>query len=432
MRTFLLVWSGQLVSTIGSYMTFFALTLWAWDATSSATALALVGFFSRLPSIPITLIAGLIVDRCNRKRLMLLGDAIAAFSTLAIGLLYLTDQLQLWHLYGAAMLNGGFGQIQLLAYKASLSSIVPTVQLTRANSMNSVVHYGSVIVGPALAGILHPLIGLPGILIIDLLTFGVAVSTLIACTIPQPEVEKPPEKITEREPLLTKLTFGFRVVWRQPNLRVLLLITTLFWFFHDLGGAVYRPMILARSDGSATALASVSSAAGIGGVMGAILLSLHGGPKRKVKGMLAGFIGAGLCKTVLGLGRSPTVWVPAQFCSSLNFPLLGSSENVLWMQSITAEKQGRVFAANSLVLQGGSAIAALIAGPLAEGIFEPWLTAQDIIPVLSVLLNSDPGAGIALLYVLTSLCLILVGTVGGSISQLWMIETPTSDFNNPI
>jgi len=432
MRTFLLVWSGQLVSTIGSYMTFFALTLWAWDATSSATALALVGFFSRLPSIPITLIAGLIVDRCNRKRLMLLGDAIAAFSTLAIGLLYLTDQLQLWHLYGAAMLNGGFGQIQLLAYKASLSSIVPTVQLTRANSMNSVVHYGSVIVGPALAGILHPLIGLPGILIIDLLTFGVAVSTLVACTIPQPEVEKPPEKITEREPLLTKLTFGFRVVWRQPNLRVLLLITTLFWFFHDLGGAVYRPMILARSDGSATALASVSSAAGIGGVMGAILLSLHGGPKRKVKGMLAGFIGAGLCKTVLGLGRSPTVWVPAQFCSSLNFPLLGSSENVLWMQSITAEKQGRVFAANSLVLQGGSAIAALIAGPLAEGIFEPWLTAQDIIPVLSVLLNSDPGAGIALLYVLTSLCLILVGTVGGSISQLWMIETPTSDFNNPI
>lgn len=137
-------------------MTFFALTLWAWNVIGSATALALVGFFSQLPSIPITLIAELITDRSNRKRLMLLRDAIAALSTLVIGLLYLTDQLQLWHLYRIAMLNGGFGQIQLVK--------------------------------------------LPGILLTDWITFIVAVFTLIPCTIPQPESEKPPK----REPFLTK------------------------------------------------------------------------------------------------------------------------------------------------------------------------------------------------------------------------------------
>ncbi|WP_225889340.1 hypothetical protein [Halomicronema hongdechloris] len=104
-----------------------------------------------------------------------------------------------------------------------------------------------------------------------------------------------------------------------------MLISVLFKFFHDLGGAIYDPMILARTNGSATVLASTASAAGIGGVTGAILLSAWGGPKRRVTGMLAGFIGAGVSKTVFGLGRSPAVWLPAQVCSSLNFPLLGSS-----------------------------------------------------------------------------------------------------------
>jgi len=428
MRTFIIIWAGQLASTIGSYMTSFALTLWAWEVTGSATALALVGFFSQLPRIPITLVAGLIVDRFNRKHLMMLGDSIAVLSTIGIGILFLADSLQIWHLYCAASLNGGFGQIQSLAYQTSISSIVPPHQLTRANSMNSAVHYGSAIFGPALAGVLYPLIGLMGILLIDLVTFGVAISTLLSVRIPQPVPHPSPEIETR----LAKLTFGFREVWRQPGLRSLLLITTTFWFFHDLGGAIYDPMILARTDGSAQVLASTASAAGIGGVTGAILLSFWGGPKRQVTGMLAGFIGAGVSKTVFGLGRSPVVWVPAQFCSSLNFPLLGSSENALWMKSITAEKQGRVFAANALVLQGVSAIAVLIAGPLAEGFFEPWLTSQETIPVLSALLSSDPGAGVAMLYVLSSLCLILVGIAGFSVSQLRMIETPTSDFNNLI
>ncbi|ASC72625.1 putative MFS-type transporter YfiS [Halomicronema hongdechloris C2206] len=151
MRTFIIIWSGQLASTIGSYMTEFALTLWAWEVTGSATALALVGFFSQLPHIPITLVAGLIVDRFNRKHLMMLGDSIAALSTIGIGILFLADSLQIWHLYLAASINGGFGQIQGLAYQTSISSMVPPHQLTRANSMNSAVHYGSAIFGPALA-----------------------------------------------------------------------------------------------------------------------------------------------------------------------------------------------------------------------------------------------------------------------------------------
>ncbi|NCJ08623.1 MFS transporter [Synechococcales cyanobacterium C] len=428
MRTFIIIWFGQLVSTIGSYMTEFALILWAWEITGSATALALVGFFSQLPRIPITLVAGLIVDRFNRKRLMMLGDAVAALSSFAIGLLYLTEGLHIWHLYGAAALNGGFGQIQSLAYQTSISALVPPAHLTRANSMNSAVHYGAAIFGPALTGVFYPLIGLLGIVGIDLVSFGVAIATLLTRSIPQP----PPPGETALETRLSKLTFGFREVWKQPSLRSLLLITTVFWFFHDLGGAIYDPMILARTDGSAQVLASTASAAGLGGVTGAVLLSAWGGPRRRIHGMLLGFMGAGLSKTVFGLGRSPLIWLPAQFCSSLNFPLLGSSETAIWMTQIAPVTQGRVFAANSLVVQVVSAIATLIAGPLADYILEPAMQPDGLLAAIAgPMLGTTPGAGMALLYVFTAIMLLLVGIIGYAVPELRTVEDVTVHARTP-
>lgn len=417
MRTFTIIWFGQLVSTIGSYMTEFALLLWVWNLTKSATALALVGFFSQLPRIPITLVAGIIVDRFNRKHLMMLGDATAAVSTVCIGLLYVTNSLQLWHLYLVAAVSSAFGQIQRLAYSTSIALIVPKQHYIRANSMDSAVHYGSAIIAPALAGALYPSIGLFGILLIDLITFGIAIATLVSVTIPQPQ----PNLETDSETITQKLTFGICYVWSHSSFRALLIITTLFWFAHDLGGAVYDPMILARSNGSAQVLGSVTSAAGIGGVTGTIILSAWGGTKRRINGMLAGFVGAGLSKMVFGLGQSPFVWIPAQFCSSLNFPLLGSSETAIWMEKIAPEIQGRVFAANALVVQIVSAIASLIAGPLADHVFEPALQQNN---QLTSLFSSivGTGGGIALLYILTSMGLVLVGLGGYLLPALRQLE----------
>ena len=417
MRTFTLIWFGQLVSTLGTYMTFFALTLWAWDQTGSATALALVGFFSQLPKIPTTLFAGLIVDRFNRKYLMLLGDIVAALSTVVIGVLYLMQQLQIWHLYGVVILAGGFGQIQTLAYQASISMMVPKRHYTRTGSMASIVHYGSNIVGPALAGVLYPLIGLSGIVLVDLVTFAVAFATLLAATIPQPE------KTPEPDHLINKLTFGFRHVWQQPGLKALLLITILFTFAHDMGAALYSPMILARTNGSAQTLASISAIAGVGGVVGAIVVSIWGGPKRRINGVLGGYMGAGLSKIAFGLGQSLTVWLPAQLSSSLNFPLLGSARSALWMDNISPNMQGRVFAANSLVIQGASAVAVLLAGPLADRLLEPaMMPGRPLSNIFSPSFGSGPGAGMAILYALCALAMIAAGIGGFLIPSLKKIE----------
>jgi MFS family permease len=409
MRTFTLIWFGQLISAIGSTMTFFALKLWLWDQMGSATALALVGFCFQVPQIPTTLIAGVMVDRFNRKYLMLLGDVTIALATLNLGTLALNQQLQVWHLYLVAALAGSFSQVQLLAYEASVSLMVPKEQYTRAGSMAAIVHYGSSIIGPALAGSLYGRINLSGIINIDLITFGVAVVTLLVAAIPQPSAipSLRPENWGQH------LTFGFRKVWQQPNLKALLGITILFTLVHDLGAALQGPMILARTHGNAQALASVSAAAGIGGIIGAVITTVWGGPKQQIYGMLGGILGAGLSKTVFGLGQSRWVWLPAQVCSSLNFPLLGSCRSALWRQAIAPEQQGRVFAAHALVTRCVGAIAILMAGPLADRVLEPVLRSPGpITNLLSPIFGQGPGAGMAVLYTLCSLGIVFTGLGG--------------------
>ncbi|MEO1341525.1 MAG: MFS transporter [Cyanobacteria bacterium J06635_13] len=316
MRKLILIWFGQLVSTIGSYMSEFALTLWAWKLTGSASALALVGFFSLLPRIFISIFAGIIVDRFNRKHLMILGDAIAAISTLTILILHRSGNLAIWHLYLATSINGGFGQIQQLAYSTSITLLVSPQNYTRANSMNSAVHCGSSIFAPAIAGVLYPIIGLEGILPIDLVTFGVAIATLVWIRIPQVGRAEGAEEALGAQGLLTnilwrEITFGVRYIWQRNSLRTLSIVTAVFWYAHDLGGTVFSPMILARSDNNSQVLGAISSAAGIGGVTGAVALSAWGGTKSRVKGMLLGFMGAGIAKTIFGLGQGVTVWLPA-------------------------------------------------------------------------------------------------------------------------
>ncbi|ERN41880.1 permease of the major facilitator superfamily [Rubidibacter lacunae KORDI 51-2] len=419
MQTFTIILCGQLVSAIGSSMTFFSLTLWAWENTGSATALALIGLFIRVSQVSSTYFAGSVVDRFNRKHLMILGDAVTASCASIIGLLFLEHALQIWHLYIIGLVVGGFGQIQILAYQASLSLLIPKHQYTRAGSMGAAVSYGSSIIGPALAGILYPQIGLFGIVTIDIATFMLAIVILFFVRIPQPEFTLADDSQQSNHSFVT----GFLHVWKQPSLRVLLVVMVLFTFVHDFGGALQSPMVLARTDGDPRALAAVSAAAGFGGVTGAVLTSIWGGPKRRIYGMLGGYIGVGLSKIIFGLGRSLPVWGPAQFCSSLNFPLLGSSREALWMDKISPEIQGRVFAANSLVTQVASGIAILLAGPLADRLFEPaMMSGGQLVGWLGGSFGSGPGAGMAILYTLCSVSILLVGLGGFLLPKLRTIE----------
>ncbi|MEM8612131.1 MAG: MFS transporter [Cyanobacteria bacterium P01_H01_bin.105] len=429
MKTFLTIWVGQLVSTLGSFMTVFALTLWVWDQTESATALTLVLFFAQLPRIAITLFAGMIIDRFNRQRLMLLGDTSAVISTAIVGVLWLTGSLQIWHLCAVMAVHGCFSQLQQLAYSASIALMVPKAQYTRAGSLNAALGFSAAILSPAFAGSLYPQIGLGGIMVIDLLTFTVAFGTLLSVKLPQPsremlEQQSPEDPIQKALKFNFKdLTFGFRYIKASPGLSAMVIAFTLFAIPNDIGRALYNPMILARTGGDAQLLGTVTTMAGVGGVVGALAVSIWGGFNRRIDGMLLGFIGTGLSKLVLGMGQSAWIWFPAQFFAHLHTPLIFSSSNAIWYAKVPPAIQGKVLAADTLVGLLVGAFSPLVAGPLADYVFEPAMASGGwLAPVFGPWLGTGSGSGIALLYCGSAIAIITVGSLGYCFTTLRKVE----------
>lgn len=420
MRDFIILWLGQIVSAIGSKLTSFAVAVWVWEETQSVTALTLIGVATQMPGVLMSLYAGLIVDRYSRKSLMILSDTVAAISTVILVILYGSGQLQLWHFYVSGAFSSCFGQLQNLAYASAIATIVPKQHYTRASSMGSFFHYGSVILAPALAGILYPLIGLGGIFGIDLFTFTVGIITLAAINVPP--VPPHPNLPTKT---LTQLTFGFRYLRKFPSLLALLGTTSLFWLFHDLGGAIFTPLILTRTDNNTQILGQIFAAAGVGGVLSATVISIYSGSKsKKIKGLLWGMIAVGICKTIFGFAVTPLIWIPAQFFSSLNFPLIKSTNTSIWMGTIPVEVQGRIFSVRFLMRQLVSLVAIAAAGPLTDYIFIPALSNQGVLnPLLGKIFGSEAGAGLAFFYVLCSLCMLLIGVGGYVLSQRHSVES---------
>ncbi|MEM6838974.1 MAG: MFS transporter [Cyanobacteria bacterium P01_C01_bin.120] len=426
MQRFIRIWVGQLVSTIGSYMTVFALIFWVWEITGSATSLALVAFFSQLPRIVVTPLAGIIVDRFPRKQLMILGDVVAMLCTIAIALLYGSDRLQIWHLYTAVAAYGCFGQIQTLAYSTSIALLVDKKDYTRAESMVAAVNYSGAIFSPILAGSLYPVIGLQGIILIDLGTFLVAFVILLASTIPPPNSHE--SDAAQPHVDWSNLTFGFRYIASKPGLVAMVLAFSCFALPSDIGKALYNPMILARSGGAEQVLGAVTTAAGVGGVLGALLVSWRGGFQRRIHGMLLGFAGTGLCKIGLGIGQTAWVWIPAHFAATLLIPLYYSSSNAIWYAKVPPPLQGRVLAADQMVGLMIGAIAPLLAGPLADFVFEPAMQVDGwLSPIFGPILGTGEGAGIALLYTLSATLMLLVGLVGYGFRTLRSVETILPD-----
>ncbi|MBE9178543.1 MFS transporter [Oculatella sp. LEGE 06141] len=430
MKTFILIWLGQMVSTIGSAMTVFAFILWVWERTESATTLSLFGFFSELPLIGVMLVAGVLVDQANRKRLMILGDAGALFSTIGVTVLYAAHLLEVWHLYIIVALQTCFSHVQNLAYSASISTMLPKEHYARAGAMRTIVSYSATILAPGLAGFLYPMIGLRGILGVDIGTALVAIATLCIVQIPQPVTSHSKDEPCSDTPtsLWHKLTFGLRYIWQSPNLLALTIAFSCFWFFHQLGEYVFKPMILARTDGSAIILGSVSMATGAGGLIGGGVMSIWKGFHPRIHGMLLGFMGAGIGKLVVGISPIPLVWILGRVYTFIHFPVLLSSSNAIWYAKVAPGLQGRVFAADQLIGIIVGAFTALLAGPLADGIFEPAMQPNGIlVPFLGFIFGTGDGAGMSLLYVIVGFATLLVGCWGYRIQRLREVEIRLPD-----
>jgi MFS family permease len=431
MRTFLQIWIGQLISILGSEMTTFAVTLWVWDQTGKATPLALVWFFSRASRVIAASFAGLIVDSVNRKHLMILGDTMAGLSTLVLLLLLWSNQLAIWHLYITAFINGFFGYLQSLAYSASESLFLPKLHYARATALNHFAYSGNEVIAPAMAGLLYPLVGISGIFIIDFFTFVAAVSLLLSVQIPQPN--RNVKSTQDIQTLRQKLTFGFRYIFSRSSLvaiLVFLLGTNLVFY---ISGGIYSPMILARSHDSAIVLASVQTAAGIGGVVGSAVLSIWGGPQPRIHGVLGSAILVGSSSMLLGLGKTQVMWMLGSFLSAFFLPLRGSSNQAIWLSKVDPSLQGRVFASRYLIAQIASPLGLLLAGIFADYVFTPVMTSEGgLIQILAHLFGSESGSGMALQYTLFSCLGVLIGVGGYAFPTLRHAETILPDYDRSV
>jgi len=418
---------GQFVSMLGTGMTRFAITIYAWQVTGEATALALVGFFAFGPSVLLSPIAGAIVDRANRKLVMMLSDLAAGLMTLAVLGLYLTGELQIWHLFVTGALSGAFESFQFPAYSAAVTTMLPKEQYARANGMISLVESASGVISPILAGGLIGVLGIGGILTIDVITFCVALLALLVVFIPQPERSEAGRQ--GQGSLWSESGYGFKYILQRPSLLGLQLVFFGINFTSTFTWVLMAPMILARSGNQEVVLGSVQSMLGIGGVAGALLLSAWGGPRRRIHGVLLGMtlgslFGAGL----LGLGRGLLLWSAGAFFDAFFVPFINGSNQAIWQSKVAPDVQGRVFAVRRLIAQITAPLALLLAGPLADRVFEPAMQPGGTLAgPLGWLVGNAPGSGMSLILLATGLLGVAVGLVGYLIPRIRDVETLLPD-----
>ena len=415
MTGFIIVWIGQIISILASGMSGFGLSIWMFQKTQSATAMGLMQVSFILPFLLLSPIAGVMVDRYNRKLMMMISDFAAVTATFAILVLQATGHLQFWHLYVANVLYGLGNTFQWPAYSAAISTMVPKEQYGRANGLMSLLEAGPGVLAPILAGVVlatSKVHGLTIILTIDVVTFFIALGALLLVHVPQPE--KTVEGQKEKGSIWKEAAYGFTYIFKRPSLLGLQMIFFFGNLFAGIGFTVFAPMILLRTGNDSVIFGLVNSAMAIGGVAGGLIMSAWGGFKKRTHGVLAGWIMAGIFTAIFGFGTSLAFWIPFIVAQALVGPLINSSNQSIWQAKVAPDIQGRVFSARRLIAWFTQPIAPIIAGVMADKWLEPSMTSgtTSLASIFNSWVGTGPGSGMALLFIFCGLASALVGATG--------------------
>ncbi|MBN2556223.1 MAG: MFS transporter [Anaerolineales bacterium] len=432
MRAFYLLWFGQFVSIFASRMTNFAITLWAWDLTGQATALVLVGVASFFPGALLSPFIGTLVDRWNRKLVLALSDFASALGSLFLLILFALDRAQIWHLYAVGIFGGIFGAFQYPAYASVITTMVPKEQYARANSMRSVISSASGIAAPLLAGAVIGIISIKGILIIDLVTFVLALGILWFITIPQPAAS---EEGREGKGTIWKETaYGFKYIFKRESLLAIMLLFTVSNISAAFGYPMMTPMILSKTGDSAVILGSVNSISSAGFLAGSLLMTVWGGPKQRIHGVNASFILWGLLGAfVFGAGWTLPIWLIGGFLISIFNPVINSCYIAIMQSKIAQDVQGRFFGVENMITTLSFPVGQVFAGLLSDNVFEPGLQPGGyLVDAVGGMTGVGPGAGYGFSIMLSGVLSILVGIAGYMIKAIREIETILPDIEADI
>jgi DHA3 family macrolide efflux protein-like MFS transporter len=360
-RPFFTVWTGQAFSLLGSQLVQFALVWWLTEKTGSATVLATATLIAMLPQIVLGPFAGTLVDRWNRRRVMIAADSLIALATLALAILFASGQAGTGHVYLIMLIRSIGATFHWPAMSASTTLMVPHHHLARVAGANQTLNGAMNIVAPPLGALLLDSVPIQGVLAVDITTALIAITPLLFIPIPQPERQ---EHASVRQDLRAGLTY----VWSWPGLRILLVMAMAINFCLYPAFSLLPILVTKHFGGAAEQFGWMESVWGAGVVLGGIALGVWGGFSRRIVTLLAGLTGLGFTLTVIGL-MPRSAFVPTlaiTFFAGALMSIHSGPFSAVIQASVEPAMQGRVL---SLISSATSLIAPVslaIAGPLSD------------------------------------------------------------------
>jgi hypothetical protein len=376
------------------------------------------------------LFAGVLIDRYNRKMMMLVYDFLSLAAMAILLVLQTTGNLEVWHLYVSAVFQGVGYAFQSPSYAAAISTMVPKLQFIRANSLMALLNDGPEIFGPLLAGGLYLLVGLDGLLAVNLLAFVVSIGALLFVEVPSPRPTLEGELAHSK--FLKEAIFGVKYILQRPGLLGLQLIFFAGNLFSGiaLSVAALYPMILLRTGNDTAAVGIVQSVGALAAVVAGIVLTSWGGIKRPVRAILLGWVLSSLFGlTGLGIGRVLVIWLIAMVINSIFEPVVNVSMDAFLQAKIPPDLQGRVFSASDFISQAMIPFTPLLAGFFGDQIFEPAMQPGGALAdTFGWIVGTGPGAGFGLLILLCGIGGTLVGLSGYLVSDIRNVDQLIPDY----
>ena len=392
LRDFYLLWVTQSMSQLGSTMTGFALTLWLYEKTGSALSTAMLTICTYLPYVLMSIFAGAITDRFDKKKTMLASDTFAAACTVLVLVLYKTDLLCVWHLYAINGVSGLMNTVQQPASEVAYTLVVRKEQYQRISGLQSLSRSLISIGSPLMAAAVYGAAGLGAVIILDLVSFSVAFMTL-ACAIQIPAVRAGTE--TEENVLMLA---GGGLQFLKENLLILHVILFMAGvnLIASAFDAVLPALVIPRCGNSV--LGIVTSCSGIAMVLGSLLVTIMKKPRDRVRVIYQTMLfSLGIENFVLALTRNPIWWCAGQVVGWILVPVMSANENVIIRNSVPVDLQGRVYACRNTLQFFTIPIGLALGGFLVDEICEPFMAVQPSSSLPSLLFGSGKGSGAALM-----------------------------------
>lgn len=411
LKTYIMLWSTQSISALGSGMTSYALVLWLYINSGSALKTALLSVCSYAPYVAMSIFAGALSDKWNKKKTMLICDLIAALSTATVLVLIKTENLQVWHLYLINALNGLMNTVQQPAGEVAATLLIPKEYYQKTSGMRSFSQSLNSILTPVIATAIFSFAGIEAVIIADLTTFVIAFITLwIFIKIPETS-----ENEKNSESLLKSAHSGLVWLKNKPLILILILFLSCINLVASTYDAALPAMILSKNNGGETVLGAVNTCVGIAALAGSIITTLIPAPKNRVKAICASLlISMSTENFLLAFGNTPVIWCIGAVLGWLNIPFMNANMDVIFRTEIPPDMQGRVYACRNTLQFFTIPVGFLLGGSLVDNVFEPLMSCQSDDSLLSILFGTEKGSGAAMMF-------FVIGIIGVLICMIFSI-----------